>query len=243
MGCMLDVVVDLVEERVDLDGSHFIWINSRTLVLCACFTTECGCPGIRKSMFASFTIFCTWLKFSWSITGLSVLSRSVLSPTLNVSLSWTERVWELSGTFSVFISITRLLVLSCAFSTLGSLLSSDERAWIPLVSITGLPVFSRHPWYRVSPRRERENVSLVQYQSNSFFPWEWFLMKSQQVLFFVVLLLPLIGMQNLSHPVLTHILQAELLEFMSHCCSNSSQTCLIHEKFWPRSEYCLCSKT
>ena len=24
---------------------------------------------------------------------------------------------------------------------------------------------------------------------------------------------------------------------------HSSQTCLIHEKFWPRSEYCLCSKT
>ena len=59
--------------------------------------------------------------------------------------------------------------------------------------------------------------------------------------FFVVLLLPLIGMQNLSHPVLTHILRAELLEFLAHCCSISSQTCLIHEKFWPRCEYCLCS--
>ena len=28
-----------------------------------------------------------------------------------------------------------------------------------------------------------------------------------------------------------------------HCCSNLSQTCLIHEKFGPMSEYCLCSKT
>ena len=46
------------------------------------------------------------------------------------------------------------------------------------------------------PRTRRENVSLVQYRSNSFFPWERFLVKSQQVLFFVVLLLPLIGMQN-----------------------------------------------
>ena len=54
-------------------------------------------------------------------------------------------------------------------------------------------------------RTQRENVSLVQYQSNSFFPWERFLVKSQQVLFFLVLLLPLIGMQNLSHPVVTHV--------------------------------------
>ena len=48
---------------------------------------------------------------------------------------------------------------------------------------------------------------------------------------------------RIAHPILTHILRAELLEFLAHCCSNSSQTCLIHEKFWPRSEYCLCSKT
>ena len=110
--------------------------------LCACFTTECGSLGIWKSMSASFTIIFSWLKSSWSVTGLSVVSRSVLSPTLNVSLSWIERVWELSGTFSVFVTLTRLLVLSCAFSTLESFLSSDERAWITLVSITGLPVLS-----------------------------------------------------------------------------------------------------
>ena len=79
------------------------WINSRTLVLCACFTTECGNPGIRKSMFTAFSIVCSWLKLSWLTTGLSVLSRSVLSPTLTVSLSRQERVWELSGTFSVFV--------------------------------------------------------------------------------------------------------------------------------------------
>ena len=44
------------------------------------------------------------------------------------------------------------------------------------------------------------------------------------------------------HSVFTHILRADLLEFLFHC-SNSSQTYLIHEKFWPRSEYCLCSQT
>ena len=64
-----------------------------------------------------------------------------------------------------------------------------------------------------------------------------------KILVFAVLLLHLIGMQNPSHPVLTHILRAELLQFPAHCCSNSSQTYLIHEKFWPMSEYCLCSKT
>ena len=51
------------------------------------------------------------------------------------------------------------------------------------------------------PRIRRENISLVQYQSNSSFQWERFLVKSQQVLFFVVLLLPLLGMQNLLHSV------------------------------------------
>ena len=51
---MIDSVVDLVEENVDLGGSQFSEsINSRTLVLCACFTMECGSPGILKSMSAS----------------------------------------------------------------------------------------------------------------------------------------------------------------------------------------------
>ena len=81
------------------------------------------------------------------------------------------------------------------------------------------------------PRTRRENVSLVQYQSNSFGSSEWFQMKSQQVLFFVVLLSPLIGMQNLSHPNVTHVLQADPQDLLFHCCSNSSQTYLIHEKF------------
>ena len=143
MGYMLDFVVDLVEERVDLGGSQFSESILERWYTAHASQQNVGSPGIRKSMSASFTIIVSWLKLSWSITGLPVLSRSVLSPTLNVSLSWTERVWELSGTFSVFVSVTSLLVLSCAFSTLGSLLSSDERAWITLVSITGLSVLSR----------------------------------------------------------------------------------------------------
>ena len=52
-------------------------------------------------------------------------------------------------------------------------------------------------------RTQRENVSLVQYQSNSFCSSKLFLMKSQQVLFFVVLHLPLVGSQILLHSHVT----------------------------------------
>ena len=61
-----------------------------------------------------------------------------------------------------------------------------------------------------------ENISLFQYRSNSFFQRERFLVKNRQVLFSVVLLWPLIGMQNPSHPILTHILRADLREFLFH---------------------------
>ena len=77
----------------------------------------------------------------------------------------------------------------------------------------------------------RKNISLVQYQSNSFSQWELFLVKSRQVLFSVVLLWPLIGMQNLSQPISKHINWTELLRFFSHCCSNSWPICQSHEKF------------
>ena len=63
------------------------------------------------------------------------------------------------------------------------------------------------------PRIRRENISPVQYQCKFSSQQELFLVKSRQVLFFVVLLLPLNGMQNLSHPVVTHILRADLQEF------------------------------
>ena len=43
--------------------TSIFWINSRTMVLCVCFTTECGSPGIRKFMSVSFTII-----FSCSLT-------------------------------------------------------------------------------------------------------------------------------------------------------------------------------
>ena len=73
-------------------------------------------------------------------------------------LSWQERVWQPSGTFSVFVPTTSLLVLSCAVlsSTLRLLLSSDERAWITLVSTTSLSVLSEET---VSSWKEFSSIS------------------------------------------------------------------------------------
>ena len=127
---------------------------------------------------------------------------------------------------------------SCCQACFPSIVRSMNRLWEWILKIFSL--FSRneplHPLLDVLAendeedqslssklRTQRENVSLVQYQFNSFFPWECFLMKSQQVLLFVVLLLPLIGLQNLSHPVVTHILRAELLDFLCRYCSNPPQ--------------------
>ena len=125
------------------------WINSRTLVFCACFTTECGNPGIRKSMFASFTIIDSWLTSS-SATDFSVLLRSISSPTLNVSLSIEQNgVWELSDTLITSCVITGRPVRSCACSKLKSFLSSDERVWDYTRLMNG---FSRKGSRNRSPR-------------------------------------------------------------------------------------------
>ena len=138
MDYMLDFVADLVEERVDLDDSQFSesilerWYSAHASQQNV-VNLEFGSPCPSRSPTFSHDPSC----HDQINNGFPVFSRCVLSATLNVSLSWTE----LSGTFFVFVSITNLLVFSCV-STLGSLLSSDERAWITLVSITGLPVLS-----------------------------------------------------------------------------------------------------
>ena len=103
-------------------------------------------------MFTSFSIVCSWLESSRFITGYPVLSQNVSSPTLKLMLSWTERVWEPSGTFSVCVSTTGCPVLSCATSTLRLLLSSDERVWV-------LPVQQRvAPFYRFWQLFREKNV-------------------------------------------------------------------------------------
>ena len=103
------------------------WINCRTLVLCACFTTECGSPGFRKSMSASFTIIDSWLS-SWSAMDFSILLRSTSSSTLNVSLSWEERAREQSFASAVLRVATSRTVLSWVCSTLRLFLSSDNKS-------------------------------------------------------------------------------------------------------------------
>ena len=69
---------------------------------------------------------------------LRSLSRSVFSPTLNLTLSWQERVWQPSGTFSVFVSTTVSPICHVPVQRWDSL-SSDDRVWVSLVSTTGCP--------------------------------------------------------------------------------------------------------
>ena len=53
---MIDSVVDLVEEHVDLDFSQFSESFIERWYFARVSQRECGSPGIRKSMSASFTI-------------------------------------------------------------------------------------------------------------------------------------------------------------------------------------------
>ena len=62
----------------------------------------------------------------------------------------------------------------------------------------------------------------------------------------VVLLWPLIGLQNHLHSILTQSLRTAFLRFPARCrlglcCSSLWPIYSSHEKFWPRSENCLCS--
>ena len=50
---MIDSVVDPVEEHVDLGGSQFSESIVKRWYFARVFTTECGSPGILKSMSAS----------------------------------------------------------------------------------------------------------------------------------------------------------------------------------------------
>ena len=88
------------------------WINSWMLVLCACFTTECGSRGIRKSVSAS------------------ILSRIVSLSMLGVSASW----YTSGSSCAATVSLTSRPVLSWVCSTLRLLLSSDEHAWTLITS-------------------------------------------------------------------------------------------------------------
>ena len=150
---------------------------------------------------------------SWSISAVlesSFISSSCCQACFPSTVRPMNRMWEL--VLKIFVHSPEMIPLHVL---LDAFAVNDEEE----TSLSSIP------------RNRRKNISLVQCQPNSFFQWWLFLVKSQQVLFFVVLLPPLIGMQNLSHPVLTHILRADLLESLILCCSNSSQTYLIHQEW------------
>ena len=138
---LLEFVVDLVEKRVDLGGSQF-----SESIFERCYSAHASQQNVVVLEFGSP---CSPLSTLFAHDPnchdqqpVSPFLNEVLSPTLNVSFSWKKSVWELFGTFFVFVSILSPLVLSCAFPTLGSLLTSDEHARLTLVSITRLPVLS-----------------------------------------------------------------------------------------------------
>ena len=123
MGYMLDFLVDHVEEHVDLDGSQFSgsilerWYSAhasqQNVVI-----LEFGSPCSPRSALFAHDLNCH------DQQRVSPFFHEVfLSPKLNVSLSWQERVWQPS-------------VRSCAISTLRLLLSSDERVWVLLEHIS-----------------------------------------------------------------------------------------------------------
>ena len=95
------------------------WINSRTLALCACFTIDCGNPGILKSMSSS------------------ILSRIVSLSVLSILILW----YTSGSSCTATLCLSGCPDLSWVCSTSRLLLSSDEHAW-PLITscvISGCP--------------------------------------------------------------------------------------------------------
>ena len=81
------------------------------------------------------------------------------------------------------------------------------------------------------PRIRRENISLVQCRSNSFFQWETILGEEPAGSLLCGFAFAFDRHAKSFALSLTHILRADLREFLFHCCSNSSQIYLIHDKF------------
>ena len=77
------------------------------------------------------------------------------------------------------------------------------------------------PWFNIDPIPFNGNDTWWRVSRFSSF-WICFCLRSTCKIFL--------------YSVLTHILRADLREFLFRCCSNSAQTYFIHEKFWSRSE-------
>ena len=112
------------------------WINSRTLALCACFTIECGSPGIVKSMSSS------------------ILSRIVSLSVLSVLASW----YTSGSSCTATMCLSGCPDLSWVCSTLTLLLSSDGHVWtlITFCVISGCPDLSQE---RSSSSKEFTHIS------------------------------------------------------------------------------------
>ena len=67
---------------------------------------------------------------------------------------------------------------------------------------------------------QRKKILLVQFQCTFFHSSEWCSVKNQQVLFFAVLLSPLIWLQRPSQPIVTPVLQVDLQELLCFCSLN-----------------------
>ena len=105
--------------------SQFFWINSRTVVLCACFTTECGKLGIRKSRFTSFSIVCSWLESSWFTTDCPSITKSSDSNVESYACVEEKLAWDSVGTHLCSFPKTGCPVISCVISMLKVVVSSD----------------------------------------------------------------------------------------------------------------------
>ena len=94
-------------------------------------------------------------------------------------------------------------------------------------------------------RSQRANILVVQHQSTFFPRWVKFLWMGWQEYVFVVLLWPVVGLQNHVHSMSTQNCRTASRRFPALCCRSPCRsslwpTCSTHEKFWPTSENCLC---
>ena len=140
--CVVDFVVDLVEERVDLGGSQFSESILEPLYTAHAsqqkvVALEIGNPwSLRSALFAH------------DLNRYDQERVSPFSHRVFYLQRWMFRFHDKNvfdnylAHFCVCFNNESSSFFHVSVSTLGSLLSSDERVWITLVSTTGLSVLS-----------------------------------------------------------------------------------------------------
>ena len=131
-------------------------INLRTLVLCAFCTTECGSPGILKSTSASLAISNLWLT-SWSATDLSVLVRSISSPTYRFQETVAPLPWRhhLALHVDCLMPWTPIQLFSVDNSSKVCACGSDTKMWNRQRNHT----LQRRSMMRLSFQRDRTRLA------------------------------------------------------------------------------------